>query len=66
MQDGMTQPAQGGGTSDYPSLVASWVAEIIPELEVALQNGTLEQVVDRPDVQEVIGQTLVERGRHTR
>jgi hypothetical protein len=47
--------------SDYPALVASWVGETIPELEAGIFNGTLAELIERPDFQEVIGSTLTER-----
>jgi hypothetical protein len=46
---------------DYPALVASWVGETIPELEAGIFNGTLAELIERPDVQEVVGSTLTER-----
>jgi hypothetical protein len=46
---------------DYPSLVASWVGETIPELEAGIFNGKLAELIERPDVQEVIGPTLTQR-----
>ncbi len=46
---------------DRPNLVACWVAEIIPELEAALQNGTIEALLQRSDYEEKIGKMLISR-----
>jgi len=42
-------------------LVSSWVGETIVELEAGIFNGTLAELIGRPDVIEVIGPQLVER-----
>jgi hypothetical protein len=55
---GENQPAP-----DYPALVSTWVGETIPELEAALINGTLEERLEDPAVEEVIGRALVARYR---
>jgi len=46
---------------DYPALVASWVGDTIPDLEAGIFNGALAELIERPDVQEVLGPTLTER-----
>ncbi len=48
---------------DYPTLVATWIAQTIPELEQAIHSGTLTDLIERPDVQEAVGPALVERYR---
>lgn len=47
--------------ADNLSLVAAWVAETIPQLEAALHDGTIEALLQRPDLEEKIGQALVAR-----
>ncbi len=63
MSTGSTDSANAGdnwGTDD-PSLVATWVAETIPELEAALHDGTLAELIQRPELKERIGESLVSR-----
>ena len=57
---GSANTGEDGGT-DHPGLVVSRVTEAIPELEAALQNGTLEVLLQRPDLKEKIGEALVAR-----
>ena len=47
--------------ADDPSLVAAWVAETIPALEAALSDGTLAELIQKPELKEKIGESLVSR-----
>ena len=50
-----------GFRSDYLGLFASRIAEIIPEVETALVAGSIDNVLARPQVLEVLGPTLAGR-----
>jgi hypothetical protein len=58
------RPAEiGEFGSDYLSLVSSWMAEAIRQIETALVAGSIQEVLSDPGVFEVIGPTLAERYR---
>ena len=63
MQDSIKPITPANPTADYPALVAEWMAETIPLLEAGIHNGTLAELIERPDVQEVVGPEVVERYR---
>ena len=50
-----------GFRSDYLGLFSSRIAEIIPEVETALVAGSIDDVLARPQVLEVLGPTLARR-----
>ena len=58
-----TDSANVGDTrdADTPSLVAAWVARTIPELEAALHDGSLAELLQRPELKEKFGESLVSR-----
>jgi hypothetical protein len=63
MSTDSTDSANAGDNrgADDPSLVAAWVAETIPELEAALHDGTLAELIQRPELKGRIGESLVSR-----
>lgn len=44
---------------DYPALVSSWTNETIQELEAGLFDGTLPELLERPDIQETVGRQII-------
>ena len=56
-------PDEVDGLTDYLAMVSVWVAETIPEMEAGIHGGTLAELIERPDVQEVVGSAVVERYR---
>ena len=43
---------------DYPALVAKWVGETIPELEAAICTGEISQLVEKPEIEEILGKDI--------
>ena len=43
---------------DYPALVAKWVGETIPELEAAICTGEINQLVEKPEIEEILGKDI--------
>ena len=44
--------------ADYATLVGQWVSETVPEVEAAIDNGTANELLQLPNVREVLGGNL--------
>ncbi len=58
MQASPTTTTPDDSPADFPALVSGWLAETLPEVETAIHDGSLEEVIDRPQVREVLGPQL--------
>ena len=63
MQELGTAEPESSPPADYAGLIAAWIAETVPQLESHLLDGTLADLLQSPEVQEVLGPELLERYR---